>query len=163
MASSDPNDLWSCDTCIEKKRIYERNCKHLDFSTKTETEIEAKAKKSNTRYTPLFGRDNRTKEESEEKKGKKFSIILPDDSRMTHCPISHIDKGAMDFLNLVYWSEEIKVMPYAGNIMEQSNIYVDGRWAIITQRSKIRHLEQKKDEEKRKTETKRTKSLRRKN
>jgi len=163
IANSDDSDLWNCDVCVKKKRIYERNCKHPNFSIKTETEIEEKSEKSTNKYSIIPKRVERTKEEAEQKKGKKASFTLPDDSRMNHCPLSHLDKGAMDFLNLVYWSEEIKIMPFMPNaIMEQSNVYVEGRWAIITQRSKIRALEAKKEEEKRKQETKRGKTLRKK-
>jgi len=68
----------------------------------------------------------------------------------------------LELVNLIIWSEDIKILPYSPNaLMEQSNVYVEARKIVVGQRNKIQHLESKKKEDERKREADKAKSTKR--
>lgn len=150
VSSNDDLDWWSCEKCVDNKRIYGRNCKHPIYGAYTETEIEEIAKKSQNKYAMDFGRKkDKKKQEKAERFGGKFS--LPDGSRISECPMSHYREDYYRLVALIYWSEDMKILPFEPQaLMEQTNFYVEARYAVIGQRSKIDQLRRKQEEEKNK-------------
>jgi len=163
VSRSDDDDYWNCDKCVEKGYIYTRNCKHPEYEQVVQNKIEQipdkpkKAGKYSIREKLLKKRIKKG-----QKLEKKARHILPDDTRMDYCPLSDFDPAYFELVNLIIWSEDIKILPYSPNaLMEQSNVYVEARKIVVGQRNKIQHLESKKKEDERKREADKAKSTKR--
>ena len=79
---------------------------------------------------------------------------MPDGTKLSHCPMSEFNEEYYNLVNLIFWSEEMHILPYEPNVlMGQSNVYVESRWVVVSHRSKIRYLKDKKEQEKNKAKS----------
>jgi len=138
IAETEDDEYWNCEKCIEKGWINSRNCK-------------------NEHYDSLKGKEVKVNKYSLDRKNKKNeevrtrSFLLPDDTKIDYCPMGDFDESVFNLVNLILWSEEIKILPFLPNaLMEQPNKYIEARWAVIGQRSKIRSIRDKKEKQKQK-------------
>ena len=74
--------------------------------------------------------------------------------------MSEFDEDIYNLVNLIFWSEEIKILPYSPNVLkEQANVYVEARWAVVSHRSKIRYLRDKEEKSKQDSRNRKSKTL----
>jgi hypothetical protein len=159
ISDAEEDGIWDCEQCVIKGWLHKRNCNHPYYSFLTEEEIEdyKESKKATTKYSLFEGK----KRKNEDNNIKKF--LLPNGNKIDYCPLSDLDIRIVELVKLIYWSEEIGIMPFQPNaLMEQSNVYVQARWAVIGERSKIQFLKSKKEQDRAKAEQEKNRKEKRK-
>jgi len=65
----------------------------------------------------------------------KFALPLWKNYTVFSCPVQQIDPEAMFIMRIVFWSEEIGILPFAGGLLDQPNIYFEARNIVMSEKA----------------------------
>jgi len=132
VSKSDKQDLWSCDTCIERKLFVARNCNGDMPNRCLNCNIETDNSKC-----PKCGKITKPH----------FKFIFPGDnpknSSITRCPVSMLSSRAVKLTNLINYIESSKSLPFGGGALDQTNYFYTARMIVLSEQSDIMKQELK--------------------